>query len=206
MAVGRQRRIDRPAGADPGRARLAFDEHARCSSSANDAGSSQNEMLFMRGNAMSGAPIISGTIQLPKPPIIAGITMKKIMMRPCPVVNTLNMWASPKICRPGCCSSSRMRDRQHAADHAAHHARTPGTSCRCPCGWSNRRSGATRSGYGAPRAQCAVGIMGAVSYRRCHGRFLRLCPLLRRRCSPCRLSRPWPAAATASGGALSFLA
>jgi hypothetical protein len=29
---------------------------------------------------MSGAPIISGTIQLPNPPISAGITMKKIMM------------------------------------------------------------------------------------------------------------------------------
>ena len=37
-------------------------------------------MLFSLGNAISGAPIISGTIQLPKPPIIAGITMKKIMM------------------------------------------------------------------------------------------------------------------------------
>ena len=48
----------------------------------NAAGSSQNEILFMRGNAMSGAPIISGTIQLPKPPIIAGMTMKKIMIRP----------------------------------------------------------------------------------------------------------------------------
>ena len=59
------------------------------SSSANEAGNSQNEMLFMRGNAMSGAPIISGTIQLPKPPIIAGITMKKIMIRPCAVTNTL---------------------------------------------------------------------------------------------------------------------
>ena len=56
--------------------------------SANEAGSSQNEMLFMRGNAMSGAPIISGTIQLPKPPIIAGMTMKKIMIRPCAVTNT----------------------------------------------------------------------------------------------------------------------
>ena len=77
-------------------------------SSVNEAGSSQNEMLFMRGNAMSGAPIISGTIQLPKPPIIAGITMKKIMIRPCAVVNTLNMWASLKICRPGSMSSSRM--------------------------------------------------------------------------------------------------
>ncbi|MBA3527548.1 MAG: cbb3-type cytochrome c oxidase subunit I, partial [Sphingomonas sp.] len=30
-------------------------------------------MLFIRGNAISGAPIISGTNQLPKPPIIAGI-------------------------------------------------------------------------------------------------------------------------------------
>ena len=58
-------------------------------SSANATGSSQNEMLFMRGNAMSGAPIISGTIQLPNPPIIAGITMKKIMIRPCAVTNTL---------------------------------------------------------------------------------------------------------------------
>ena len=57
-------------------------------SRAKDAGNSQNEILFMRGNAMSGAPIMSGTIQLPKPPIIAGITMKKIMIRPCAVMNT----------------------------------------------------------------------------------------------------------------------
>src|SRR6202051_3379879 len=59
------------------------------SSSAKEAGSSQNEMLFMRGNAMSGAPIISGTNQLPKPTIIAAITLKKIMSRPCEVTNTL---------------------------------------------------------------------------------------------------------------------
>ena len=56
--------------------------------SANEAGNSQNEMLFMRGKAMSGAPIISGTIQLPKPPIIAGMTMKKIMISPCAVTIT----------------------------------------------------------------------------------------------------------------------
>ena len=59
------------------------------SSSAKDAGNSQNEMLFMRGNAMSGAPIISGIIQLPKPPIIAGMIMKKIMISPCAVTKTL---------------------------------------------------------------------------------------------------------------------
>ena len=73
-----------------------------------DAGSSQNEMLFMRGNAMSGAPIISGTIQFPKPPIIAGMTMKKIMMRPCAVVKTLNYARSWKNCSPGYISSSRI--------------------------------------------------------------------------------------------------
>jgi hypothetical protein len=50
--------------------------------SVNETGRSQNEMLFMRGKAMSGAPIISGTNQLPNPPIIAGMTMKKIMIRP----------------------------------------------------------------------------------------------------------------------------
>ena len=38
-------------------------------------------MLFIRGNAMSGAPNISGTSQFPKPPIIIGITMKKIMTK-----------------------------------------------------------------------------------------------------------------------------
>ena len=38
---------------------------------------------------MSGAPIMSGTNQLPKPPIIAGITMKKIMMTAWEVKNTL---------------------------------------------------------------------------------------------------------------------
>ena len=78
------------------------------SSSANEAGSSQNETLFMRGKAMSGAPIISGTNQLPKPPIIAGITMKNTMMRPWPVTNTLNMWPLAKYCIPGSCSSMRM--------------------------------------------------------------------------------------------------
>ena len=38
---------------------------------------------------MSGAPIISGVNQLPKPPIIAGMIMKKIMISACPVTNTL---------------------------------------------------------------------------------------------------------------------
>lgn len=46
-------------------------------------------MLFIRGKAISGAPIISGTSQLPKPPIIIGITMKKIITNAWAVTTTL---------------------------------------------------------------------------------------------------------------------
>jgi hypothetical protein len=51
------------------------------SSSVRDGGSSQNLMLFIPGKAMSGAPNISGTSQFPNPPIIIGITMKKIITK-----------------------------------------------------------------------------------------------------------------------------
>jgi hypothetical protein len=44
-----------------------------------EGGRSQKLMLFKRGKAMSGAPIRIGTNQFPKPPINAGITMKKII-------------------------------------------------------------------------------------------------------------------------------
>ena len=47
-----------------------------------DVGSNQNEILFILGKAISGAPIIIGTNQLPNPPIIAGITIKNIMIKP----------------------------------------------------------------------------------------------------------------------------
>jgi hypothetical protein len=46
-----------------------------------EGGSSQNLMLFIRGNAMSWAPIIIGTNQLPNPPIMIGITIKKIITK-----------------------------------------------------------------------------------------------------------------------------
>lgn len=52
--------------------------------------SSQKLILFIRGKAMSGAPIMIGTNQLPKPPMIAGITMKKTMMRPCAVISAFH--------------------------------------------------------------------------------------------------------------------
>ena len=94
------------------------------SSSANEAGNSQNEMLFMRGNAMSGAPIINGTIQLPNPPIIAGITMKKIMIRPCAVVKTLNGMGFVEELQAGIHQFHPDRDRHQPADHAGEDANT----------------------------------------------------------------------------------
>jgi len=52
-------------------------------------GNNQKLKLFKRGNAISGAPIITGTNQLPKPPIKIGITIKKIIIKACAVTNTL---------------------------------------------------------------------------------------------------------------------
>ena len=40
----------------------------------------QNLILFIRGKAISAAPNIKGTNQLPNPPIRIGITMKKIII------------------------------------------------------------------------------------------------------------------------------
>lgn len=58
-------------------------------SSRNEGGSSQKLMLFIRGNAMSGAPIIKGTSQFPKPPIMIGMTIKKIITNAWAVTTTL---------------------------------------------------------------------------------------------------------------------
>ena len=58
-------------------------------SSSADGISSQKLTLLRRGKAMSGAPIISGTNQLPKPPMKAGMTMKNTMIRPWEVIRTL---------------------------------------------------------------------------------------------------------------------
>jgi hypothetical protein len=54
-----------------------------------EGGNNQNLILFIRGKAMSGAPIIIGTRQFPKPPIIRGITMKKIITKAWAVTITL---------------------------------------------------------------------------------------------------------------------
>jgi hypothetical protein len=54
-----------------------------------DGGSNQNLILFIRGKAISGAPIIIGTSQFPNPPIIIGMTIKKIITKAWAVTITL---------------------------------------------------------------------------------------------------------------------
>lgn len=66
-------------------------------------------MLFSLGKAISGQPIIKGTIQFPKPPINIGITIKNIMINACAVTNTLYICPSPaKNACPGNDNSIRI--------------------------------------------------------------------------------------------------
>lgn len=65
-----------------------YDDESR---SSRAGGRSQKLMLFIRGNAISGAPIIRGINQFPNPPIMIGITMKKIMIKAWAVTRTLKI-------------------------------------------------------------------------------------------------------------------
>lgn len=47
----------------------------------SNGGSKQNLLLFVRGNAVAGAPIIKSSDQFPKPPIIFGIKKKKVITK-----------------------------------------------------------------------------------------------------------------------------
>jgi len=58
-------------------------------SNNKDGGNNQKLILFKRGNAISGAPIIIGTNQFRNPPIKIGITMKNIIIKACAVTITL---------------------------------------------------------------------------------------------------------------------
>lgn len=68
---------------------------------------SQYLILFIRGNVMSGEVIIRGVNQLPNPPIITGITRKKIIRKAWAVTRVLYSWSLPSK-DPGCPSSVRM--------------------------------------------------------------------------------------------------
>jgi hypothetical protein len=59
------------------------------SNSKKEGGNNQKLKLFNLGKAISGAPIINGINQLPKPPTSAGITIKKIITNACAVTITL---------------------------------------------------------------------------------------------------------------------
>ena len=80
----------------------------------NANGRIQNDQLFMRGSAMSGAPIIIGTIQLARP-TNAGMTAPKIMTSACIVVISLKNSGCTN-CRPGLNSSARITIAIAAAD------------------------------------------------------------------------------------------
>ena len=75
-------------------------------SSENADTSSQKLKLFMRGSAMSGAPICSGIIQLARP-TVAGITAPNTMISACTVVIVLKNCGSTS-CMPGMNSSARI--------------------------------------------------------------------------------------------------
>jgi len=62
---------------------------AEASSKIKEGGTNQNLILFIRGKAISGAPIINGISHFPKPPIIIGITIKKIITKAWAVTTTL---------------------------------------------------------------------------------------------------------------------
>ncbi|KAB0393307.1 hypothetical protein E2I00_000471, partial [Balaenoptera physalus] len=59
----------------------------------------QNQLLLLMigvgGNAISGAPVISGTSQFLNPPIIMGTTIQKIITNAGAVMATLRIWSSP---------------------------------------------------------------------------------------------------------------
>lgn len=76
-------------------------------SSIRDGGNIQNLKLFIRGKAISGAPIIRGISQFPNPPINVGITKKKIITKACLVIVTLYICSSEKS-NPGWLNSIRI--------------------------------------------------------------------------------------------------
>lgn len=70
--------------------------------------SNHNLMLFIRGNLISGAERVKGESQFPNPPIITGITKKKIIRNACAVTMVLYSWSLPSS-DPGCPNSARIR-------------------------------------------------------------------------------------------------
>ncbi len=66
-----------------------FSTNLLINSKLKEGGSIQKLILFKRGKAISGAPSINGTNQFPNPPIMIGITIKKIITNAWAVTITL---------------------------------------------------------------------------------------------------------------------
>lgn len=66
-------------------------------------------MLFSLGYAISGPPTNKGSKKLPNPPIIAGMTMKKIITIAWAVIILLYSWLSAMNCTPGPDSSNLIK-------------------------------------------------------------------------------------------------
>jgi len=81
----------------------------------------QNLILFKRGKAISGDPIINGTNQLPKQPIKIGITIKKIMIKACAVTITLY----------NCSLHKNRRERELNSDNYSYSCSNYSTSYTC---------------------------------------------------------------------------
>ena len=77
-------------------------------------GSSQNQSAFRRGNAMSGAPIISGITKFASPAKV-GMTNRKIISAAWTENSPLKVWLSTN-CMPGWASSARMIIASRPAD------------------------------------------------------------------------------------------
>jgi hypothetical protein len=126
--VRRQRRIEGPA--------------ARRTAALHEQGGQQQReskrqiqklQLFMRGSAMSGAPIIIGISQLARP-TKAGMTAPKTITSACMVVIWLKKCGIDQL-------QTRLEqlgadDHRHgAADEEHGDSENNRYRCRCPCGW-----------------------------------------------------------------------
>ena len=85
-------------------------------------GSNQKLMLFNLGNAISGPPTRRGNRKFPKPPIIAGMTMKNIISMACAVIILLYNWLSAIYWTPGPDSSNLIRTENAVPNSPANNA------------------------------------------------------------------------------------
>lgn len=80
-------------------------------------------MLFSLGKAISGPPANKGKRKLPNPPIIAGMTIKKIITMAWAVIILLYNWLSAINCTPGLDNSNRINTEKAVPTNPANNAK-----------------------------------------------------------------------------------